>query len=109
MSAYQALQRPKVFLVVAPAPGSPMLPHGHGLLRPGFISLFTVAAQRITESLLERPEPRLEMLPLVQPLAIDAQPDLLRAGSTHAALSFVKHNALRLELEPTEVQKPTDA
>src|SRR5437879_4184992 len=98
MSAYQALQRPKVFLVVAPAPGSPMLPHGHGSLRPGFISLFlrTVAAQRITESLLERPEPRLEMLPLVQPLAIDAQPDLLRAGSTHAALSFVKHNALRL-------------
>ena len=75
-------------------------------MRPGCIATFfiAVAGQRIAERALERLEPGLEVLPLLEPLAKDRLAHLLGAGGAHAALGLVELDALRLELKPAEIE-----
>src|SRR6516162_2432430 len=87
------------------------LPHGHGSLRPGLmlLSVVPVAALCVPERALQRLEPRREILPLVEALAIDRLSHLLGARRAHAAPVLVERYALRLELQAAELQQAAHA
>src|SRR5882724_1666794 len=81
------------------------LPQKQGSLRPGLSAMsFAIAARRIAERSNEGREPRLEVLPLLEPLTVDGLTNLLRARRAHAAHGLVKLDALRLELEAAEIE-----
>src|SRR6202522_2933040 len=61
--------------------------------------LIAPAVQRVAERLLERTEPRLEVLPLIQSLAINRPANLFRTGRAHAALRLMELDALGFDLE----------
>src|ERR1700686_1715295 len=69
------------------------------------IALFiTIALQRIAECMLERFEPGLEMLPLIESLTIDGLADLLGTGGANAAHRLVKLDALGFERQAAEIK-----
>jgi len=63
-----------------------------------------VVLERITEGVLQRLEPGSEIPPLIESLTIDGLANLLRAGSAHAALRLVEHQALGFEVELAEIK-----
>src|ERR1700720_3131325 len=64
------------------------------------------ARRQIPERVLQRPEPRLEVSPLVDALLIYGPAHLLGAGRAHAALRFVKLQAGGVKVQAHEVQDP---
>src|ERR1700685_2596511 len=56
-----------------------------------------------------RPKQRLEMLPLLEPLAVDGLANLLRACRAHTALGLMKLDALRFEGQRAKVENASHA
>ena len=68
-------------------------------------SFVAIVLQRVPQRVLQRPEPRLEMPPLVESVAIQRLPHLFRTGGAHAALGLVKLDAAGVELESAEIEQ----
>src|SRR5258708_16104557 len=64
-------------------------------------------SRRATQHLFERPEPGLEMAPLIDAFFEDRPAHLLRARGSDAPLGFEEFVALRLKLAPTASHNPT--
>src|ERR1700682_5305761 len=64
------------------------------------------ARRQIPERVLQRPEPRLEVSPLIDALLIYGLAHLLGAGRAHAALRFVKLQAGGGKVQAHAVQDP---
>src|SRR5208337_2754257 len=71
--------------------------------------LAAVLFQRIAQSLLERAEPRLIVLPLIQSFAEDRLPDLLGTGGADVALGAVELHAPGFELQSAKGQDAAHA
>src|ERR1700691_1411842 len=69
-------------------------------------SSVAITHQSVAECVLQGSEPGLVVLPLIQPLAIDGLPHLLRARRAYAALGLMKLHAARLEVQAAKVENP---
>src|SRR5882672_4184866 len=72
-------------------------------------SLTPVTFQCVAQGVLERAQPRLVVLPLIEPFAINGLAHLLRACGADAALGAVELETRRLEGQFAELEDPPDA
>ncbi len=65
-----------------------------------------ITQQHRSQGLLERLEPRLVMLPVIDTITINRLAHLLGTGSAHSAVVFVKTQTALIERQATVIQQP---
>src|SRR5580658_3239378 len=63
----------------------------------------------MAEGALQRPQPGLEVAPLLETFLENGSANLLRAGGAHAALGLIVLDTGRLELEAAKIEYATHA